>query len=104
MGDAIEQIGIAEGDVLCSGSDLLANVGENILERDNAKLASVNRDDGTMSAEMFAAARCLSVADGAVFAAGHDDVGVVAQRGKIGAVGNFESEARDFCVERAGSV
>src|SRR6266566_3157984 len=104
MGDAVEKIGIAESDVLCSGGDLLANVGENIFDGDNAKLASVYGNNGTMAAEVFAAARCLGVADGAVFSIGHDNMSVGAQRGQIGAVGNFEGQARDFCIERAGSV
>ena len=55
VGDTIKEIGIAKGDVLGAGLDLLADIRENIFERDDAKLSGVDRNDRAMAAEMFAA-------------------------------------------------
>ena len=55
VGDAIKEIGIAKGDVPGAGLDLLADIRENIFERDDAKLSGVDRNDRAMAAEMFAA-------------------------------------------------
>jgi len=76
MGDAVEKIWIAEGNVLRACFDLLTNVGENNIERDNVKLSSINRNDGAMTAEMFAAARRFGVPRGAVRAVWQNDVSV----------------------------
>ena len=56
VGDAVEEIGIAEGDVSRASRDLLTNVCENNVERDYAELALINGNDRAMSTEMFATA------------------------------------------------
>jgi hypothetical protein len=74
--DAVEEIGIAEGDVLGTRLDLLANVGEDDFLRDDSELAVVDRNNWAMAAEMFAAARSFGVTGGAVVAGWENDVGV----------------------------
>ena len=81
VGDAIEEIGIAEGDVLRACCDLLTNVGENYVERDYAELALINGHDGAMAAEMFAAAGGFGVTGYAVRAVRQNDVRVFVECG-----------------------
>ena len=100
VGDAVKKIGITEGDVFGAGLHLLANVRQDDFLRDDAKLAVVNRDDGAMAAEVFAAARGFGVTGGAMLAGRENDVRVFFQGRKAGSVGNFKSEARKFCGER----
>ena len=56
VGRAIEEIGIAKGDVLGAGVDLAADVFEHDVALHDAENAVVNRHDRTMAAEMLAAA------------------------------------------------
>src|SRR5215469_8246969 len=87
VGDAIEKVGIAKGDVLGAGRHLLADVGQHNVPRNHAKLPGVDRNDRAVPAEMFAAAGSFGVAGSAVQAVGKNDVGVIAQSGQIAAVG-----------------
>src|SRR5215469_17640807 len=104
MGYTVEKIGIAEGDVLRSGGNLLANVGEDDVDGHDAKLAGVNGDDRAMTAEMFAAAGRLGVARGAMLTTGQGQMSVVAKRRQAAAIGNFEREVWKFpfAVRRRG--
>ena len=56
MSRAVEEIGIAEGDVLGAGGHLLIDVREHDVGRDDAELAVVDRHDRAMPAAMLAAA------------------------------------------------
>lgn len=96
VGDAIEEIRIAEGDVLRACCDLLTNVGENYVERDYAELALINGNDGAMAAEMFAAAGGFGVTGYALRAVRENDVCVFVEIGKFEAIRNFECQARNF--------
>ncbi len=51
----VEEIGIAEGDVLGARGHLLANVGEHDLRLHHAKTSLIHRHHGAMAAQMFAA-------------------------------------------------
>src|SRR5665213_3489245 len=53
---AVEEIGIAEADVLRAGGDLLADVFEHYFALHDAERAVVHRDNWAVAAEMFAAA------------------------------------------------
>ena len=79
--DAIEKIGIAEGDVLGAGFDLLSNIGEDYFVRDHTKLAGVNRNDWAVAAEMFAAAGRFRVTGNAMRAGGQYNVSVFPKDG-----------------------
>ena len=70
VGGAVEEIGIAEGDVPGAGFDLAADVLHHDVALDDAEGPLVNGDDGAMAAEMFAAAAGFGVAGDARFAAG----------------------------------
>src|SRR5713101_3200491 len=52
----VEEVGIAESDVLGPHGDLLANVGEHDVALDDAKSAIVYGDHRTMPAQIFASA------------------------------------------------
>jgi hypothetical protein len=54
--NAVEEIGVAEGNVLCACGDLLADVLNYNVAADDAKDPFVNGDDGAVAAKMFAAA------------------------------------------------
>ena len=86
VADAIEKIGIAEGDVPGARGDLLADIGENRLFFHDAENAIVHGDDRAMAAAMFAAAASFGVAGDAVTAVRQDDAGVAREGGKTGAV------------------
>ncbi len=60
---AVEEIGIAEGHVLGSGGDLLAEVGEDRFPRDDAELPLIHGHDGAVPAEMLAASAGFGVGD-----------------------------------------
>src|SRR5215470_15854280 len=94
--DSVEKIGIAERDVLRAGVDLLADVGEDGFLRDDAELAFVNGNDGTVAAEMLAAARSFRVPGNAVCAVWRNDVSVFVESRETGTVGNLECQAWDF--------
>src|ERR1700751_1058921 len=94
MRDAVEKIRIAKSDVLGAGSHLLANISKHHLHRHNAKLTRINRNNWAMAAKMFAAARSLGVASGAMPAAGKNHMRVLRKRRQIAAVGRFKGQAR----------
>ena len=73
---AVEEVGIAEGDVLGAGGDLLIDVGEHDVDRHDAELAVVDRHDRAMPAAVLAAARRLGGAGDAPRAVGHLQRGV----------------------------
>ena len=54
MSDAVEEIGIAEGDVLRTGRDLAADIFQHHLTLDDAKPAVVYRHDGAVTAQVLA--------------------------------------------------
>ena len=54
--NAIEEVRIAEGNVLRALGDLLADILHHDVAADDSKHAFVNRDDGAMAAKVFAAA------------------------------------------------
>src|ERR1700730_6063080 len=89
----IEKVRIAKGDVLSAGGDLLANIREDDFWIHEAKRAIVNRNDGTVPAMVLAAATRLGVADGAMLAAGKDQMRVRLQRGQAVAIRNFEAQS-----------
>ena len=91
---AVEEIGIAEGDVLRAGGDLAANVFEHDIGLHDAKHAAVDGYDGAVAAEMLAAARRFGVAHTARAGLGAK-VGVGAERRQAGAVGDEELLARE---------
>ena len=62
---AVEEIGIAEGDVLGARRDLRRDVREHDVRLHDAELPVVDRHDRTVTAEMPAAAARLRVADDA---------------------------------------
>ena len=61
---AVEEIGIAERDVLGAGRDLRVDVGEHDVRRHDAELAAVDRHHRTMPAQMLAPAARFGGADG----------------------------------------
>src|SRR5208282_1844752 len=71
---AVEEIGVAEGDVLRPGGHLLADVGQNNFGSDHAEGAAIYGNNGAVAAQMFAAARGFRVADDAVRAVGKAEV------------------------------
>ena len=93
MAEAIEEIGIAEGNVLRASGDLLANVLHDDVAADDAKNAFVNGDDGAMAAEMLAAAAGFGGTDEARCGAGDVEMGVLGDRREVGAIRSFEDEA-----------
>ena len=59
---AVEEIGIAEGDVLGAGCDLLANVLQHNFRLHHAKIALIHRHHRAMPAQVLAAAAGFGVA------------------------------------------
>ena len=51
--DPVEEVGIAEGDVLCASRDLAADIFPHHLALDDAKRAVVHRHDGTVTAQVL---------------------------------------------------
>ena len=64
--DAVEEVGVAEGDVLRAGRDLLADVVEDDFALHDAKVSVIDRDDGAVPAAVFASAARLRVAGDAL--------------------------------------
>src|SRR5258707_528867 len=58
----IEKVGIAKGDVLCAGPDLLANILHHDVRLNNPKASPVDGHNRTVPAEMFATTARLGVA------------------------------------------
>jgi hypothetical protein len=60
---AVEEVWVAEADVLGAGRDLLADVGQHDVALHDPELAAVDRHDRAVPAQMLAAAGGLGVAD-----------------------------------------
>ena len=71
VGGAVEEVGIAKGDVLGAAGDLLVDVGEHDVHRHDAELTVVDGHDRAMAAAMLAAARRLGGAGDAPRSIGH---------------------------------
>ena len=90
VGRAVEEVRVAERDVLGAGRDLLPDVGEDHLARHHPEAAVVHRDDGAVAAEVLAAAARLREPDGAGAAAREFERGVALERGEAASVRNEE--------------
>src|SRR6516162_1760880 len=101
VADAIEEVGIAERDVLRASGNLLANVRKDDVAVDNAKNTFVDGNDWAVAAEMLATAARFGVAHSAVFARRQDEMCVRTKRRKVGTVRNLEAQAsqRDLRIE-----
>ena len=62
MARSIEEVRIAKGDMFCPGFHLSANILHHHVTLNDPKLAAVDRNNGTVTAEVLAAAAGLSVA------------------------------------------
>ena len=93
--DSVEKVWIAEGDMLGTGGNLLANVRQNDVAVDNAENAVVHGNDRAVTAEMLTAAARFRVAHSAMFARGQYEMGVGTKRWKIRTVGNLKAQARE---------
>ena len=89
---AVEEVRVAEGQVLRAGGNLLRHVREDHLLGDDAEAPVVDRDHRAVAAGVLAAAAGLGVA-GDPLRAAHPDLGVARERGETGAVGDLEVEA-----------
>ena len=94
MPDAVEEVGIAEGDVPGAGGDLRPHVGHDDVDRDDPKAAVVDGHDRTVPAAMFAAAAGLGVADRPSFGAPLQGR-VLRQRRQALTIRDEELDARD---------
>src|SRR5258708_2193971 len=106
VANAIEEVRIAERNVLRTHGHLLANVLHHDVAVHDAKDALVNRDDRTMAAAMFAAAAGLGRADEAESAAWKDEVSVFFNGRHIRSVRDIQGlsgkiEADDFMAALA---
>ena len=63
MSGTVEEIGIAKGDVLHAGGNLLVDIGEHDVDGDDAKLTVVDGNDRAMPAPVLAAACRIRGAD-----------------------------------------
>src|SRR5664279_515549 len=63
---AVEEIGVAEGNVRGSGCGLAADILQHDVLLHHAECAVVDRDYGTVPAEVLAAAACFRVPDGSL--------------------------------------
>jgi hypothetical protein len=88
--DAVEEIRIAEGDVLRAGGHLAANVFEHHLAADDSKHALVNRHDRAVAAKMLAAAARFRRANDAKAISGNNEVRVLLHRRHSGSIRHLE--------------
>src|SRR5580693_3044376 len=72
----IKKIGVAKGDVLRAGGDLLADIREDDFAIDDAKDPVVHRHDRAVPTEMLAASARFGVTGDAMFAVGQDQMRV----------------------------
>src|SRR5690348_122622 len=93
MGGSVEEIRIAKTDMLGAGLNLFANVFEYNLPLHNPEDAVVNGNNGAMAAQVFAPAAGFRVAGNFESSVWHQEVGVLAERRKIGAIWRDEAEA-----------
>ena len=84
----VEEIRVAEGDVLRAGGDLTANVLEHDLGLDNSELAVIDGDEGAVAAHMLAAAAGFRVSDDLCFAVRQAQFCVAAKRRQTAPVGH----------------
>src|ERR1700688_689537 len=66
VGRAVEEIRIAEGDMLRPGLHLLADVGQHNVSRNHSERPVVNGHNGTMTAEVLAATARLRISGDAI--------------------------------------
>src|SRR5215207_2865443 len=90
MGGTIEEIGVTEGDVLCSGRDLTRDVLQHDVRLHDEEPAAVDRHDRAVAAEMLAAAAGLGVTGNARAATRQLDVRVPLETGEPGAIRDEE--------------
>ena len=91
---AVEEVGIAEGDVLRARRHLRADVRQHDVDRHGAEPAVVDRDDRTVPAAMLAPARRLGVADNLARVADLQRR-VARQWRQIGPIGRYEFHPPD---------
>ena len=87
---AIEEIRVAEGDVLSPSSNLLANVGQHHLTLDKAEAPTVDRHNRAVPAQVLAASTGFGVAYGHLSPVAGDEMSVFSQVRQTGAVGSQE--------------
>ena len=92
---AVEEVGVAEGDVLRAGVDLLADVLDHDITFDDPEAPAVDRHDRTVPAQMAAASRRLGVADDARLVLTDDQRGIALRRRQPGSVGDDEFLTRE---------
>src|SRR5215211_8916689 len=90
VGGAIEEIGVAEGDVLGSGRHLICDVLQHDVRLHDEEPAAVDRDNWAVAAEMLAAAAGLGVPGDTRAVTGKLDVCVSLESGKQTTIGNQE--------------
>src|SRR5262249_31281402 len=69
--DAVEEIRVAESNMLGTGTDLAPDVLDHNFRLDDPKAAAIDWHDGTVAALVFASTAGLSVSHGAARAVGH---------------------------------
>jgi hypothetical protein len=94
VGRPVEEIGIAESDVLCTRIDLGGHVGEHHVGLHDPELSVVDGDDRTVPAKVAAPSRRFGVPHHAR-AAVQMQRRIARQRWKAGAIGDEEMEARN---------
>ena len=84
----VEEIGIAEGDVLGARGDLLADVLEHRIDGNRMKAPLVDRYDRAVTTEMLAAVRRVGAADDASRSVWHLQLRVTSKRRESGTIGD----------------
>src|SRR5258706_1861027 len=93
MRGTVEEVGIAEGDVLGSGGYLATNVFQHNLSRNNSKSPVVHGHHRTMPAKMLTPTAGLGVSANAMPVRAQVQMSVARQLGQSGTVWNAEVEA-----------
>ncbi len=93
--DAVEEVGIAEGDVPRAGRHLGADVAEHDVNRDDPEAAVVDRHDRTVPAAVLAAAARFRVAGRAPLPGGLQG-GIAGQRRQPAAIRHQKGESRQL--------
>jgi hypothetical protein len=94
VGGAVEEVGVAKGDVLGSGGNLAGDVFQHHVRLHDEEAPAVDRNDGAVAAEVLAAAAGLGVADDPRLAAGQGDVSVLPKGRQPRAIGDAEGLPR----------
>src|SRR5712664_201008 len=92
VADAVEEVRIAERDMLRAGSRLAANVFENNIAADDSKDTFVYRHDRTVPAKVFAAPAGLRRTHDAIAIARHDQMRIFFNGRQAGTVRYFERQ------------